>query len=89
MLDVNNMKEEQLNVVLQYVDYIQPELSPYEAPVCIYLLRNSYLASGTNEIRVGKRTIACGYVKGSRGETTNYSHISKALKQLEDKGFIK
>lgn len=83
------MSKDKLSTIFDYVDHVQPELTPYEALVYLYLLRNSYLATGSRDIRVGKRTIATAYGKGSRGKKTNYEHISKLLKSLEEKDFIK
>jgi 5-methylcytosine-specific restriction endonuclease McrA len=71
------------------VDHVLPELTPYETSVYLYLLRNSHLKSGANEVRVGKRTIAQGYGRGSKGEKTNYEHISEVLRRLEQKECIK
>jgi 5-methylcytosine-specific restriction endonuclease McrA len=76
-------------IIEQFVDYLLPELTPYETSVYLYLLGKSFIKSGTAEVRVGKRTIAAGYGKGSRGEKTNYAHISKILRRLEEKGCIK
>ncbi len=76
-------------IIEQFVDYLMPELTPYESTLYLYLLRDSYIKDDTNEIRVGKRTIASRYGKGSRGEKTNYAHVSKILHELEQKECIK
>jgi len=52
-------------IVEQFVDYLLPELNPYETSVYLFLLRNSYFQNGTDRIRIGKRTIASGCGKGS------------------------
>ena len=80
---------ENINIIEQFVDYLLPELTPYEASLYVYLFRNSFLRNGTAEVRVGKRTIATGYGKGSRGDSTNYAHVSKILQRLEQKGCIR
>jgi hypothetical protein len=77
------MEENIKNVIEQFVDYLLPELTPYEASVYLYLLRNSFMRNSNLEVRVGKRTIAAGFGKGSRGAKTNYEHISQILKNLE------
>jgi len=77
------------NIIEQSVDYLFPELTPYESSLYLYLLRNSLLRNGTNEIRIGKRTIAEGFCKGSRGGSTSYAHVSEMLASLEQKGCIK
>ncbi len=83
------MEKDIKSIIEQFVDYLLPELVPYEVSVYLYLLRNSYIRNGTGEVRVGKRTIAGGHGKSSRGEKTAYAHVSKILKGLEDKGCIK
>ena len=75
-------------IIKEFVDYLLPDLTPYETSLYIYLLRNSIL-NGQDTIRVGKRTIATAYGKGSRGENTNYAHISKIINSLEKKGVLK
>lgn len=61
--------EENIKIIIeQFVDYLLPELTPYETSLYLYLLRNSFIRNGAVEVRVGKRTIATGYGKGSRGE---------------------
>jgi hypothetical protein len=82
--------EENIKIIIeQFVDYLLPGLTPYEASLYLYLLRNSFVKNDIAEVRVGKRTIAAGYGKGSRGERTNYAHVSKILKGLEEKECIK
>jgi hypothetical protein len=83
------MEENIKTIIEQFVDYLLPGLTPYETSLYLYLLRNSFVKNDITEVRVGKRTIAAGYGKGSRGEKTNYAHVSKILKGLEEKGCIK
>ena len=83
------MDENIKTIVEQFVDYLSPELTPYEASFYLYLLRNSFIRNGTLEVRIGKRTIAAGHGKSSRGEETAYAHVSEILKKLEEKGCIK
>lgn len=75
-------------IIEQFVDLLMPELTPYETSLYIFFLRSSFLSDDMT-IRIGKRTIAEKYGKGSRGEKTNYAHISKILKGLEVKSCIK
>ena len=76
-------------IIEQLVDYLLPELKPYESSLYLYLLRNSLLRDETNKVRLGKRTIAKEFCKGSRGENTSYAHVSEMLSGLEQKGCIK
>jgi hypothetical protein len=73
----------------QFVDYLMPELVPYETTMYLYLLRKSFFKNGSVEVRVGKRTIAAGHGKASRGAETAYAHVTEILKKLEEKGCIK
>jgi len=34
-------------IIEQFVDYLSPELTPYEASFYLYLLRNSFIKNGT------------------------------------------
>ncbi len=83
------MNTEKLQEIIeQFVDLLMPELTPYETSLYIFFLRSSFLSNDVT-IRIGKRTIAGKYGKGSRGEKTNYAHVTKILKGLEDKGCIR
>jgi len=75
-------------VVKDFVDYLLRELTPYETTLYLLFLRLTYF-EGQKTVRIGKRTLAQRYGKGSRGDKTNYAHISKILKLLEEKGCIK
>lgn len=70
-----------------FIDYLLPELKPYEVVIYLYLLRRSHL-SGTSTCRVGKRTLAAEVGVGSRSEKSSYSHISDVLSSLKVKGCI-
>jgi hypothetical protein len=83
------MDENTKIIIEQFVDYLSPELTPYEASIYLYLFRNSFLKNGTAEVRIGKRTIAAEHGKSSRGEETAYAHVSEIVKKLEEKGCIK
>lgn len=82
------MKDDLQKIIGQFVDFLLPLLTPYEAGLYIFLLRNSYMKNGTREIRIGKRTIADN-LGASRGEKTNYAHVTKLVTGLEEKSCIK
>lgn len=82
------MKENLQKIIEQFVDFLLPSLTPYEAGLYIFFLRNSYVKNGAPEIRIGKRTIADN-LGASRGEKTNYAHITKLVSGLEEKSCIK
>ncbi|MDD3728983.1 MAG: HNH endonuclease signature motif containing protein [Candidatus Pacebacteria bacterium] len=82
------MKEDLQKIIEQFTDYLLPILTPYEAGLYIFLLRNSFIKNGSREIRIGKRTIADN-LGASRGEKTNYAHVTKLVNGLEEKSCIK
>lgn len=84
-----NQQKDINRIICDFVDFLMPELTPYEASVYLYLLRNTALKNSTAEIRIGKRTLALKYGRGARGAKTNYKHISKLLENLENKGCIR
>lgn len=83
------MKENFKKIIQEYVDYLLPDLTAYEATMYIFLLRNSYFENVSPEVRIGKRTISANYAHGTRGDKTDYAHITKVVKGLEAKGCIK
>lgn len=83
------MKNDLQKIMEQYVDYLMPSLTSYEATMYVFLLRNSYIKNDSPEIRIGKRTISANYAKGTRGDKTDYAHITKVVKGLEVKGCIR
>jgi hypothetical protein len=76
------------DLISDFVDYLMPELTPYETSLYLFMLRNSILRDGSKQIRIGKRTMAQGYGTGSRGVKTNYAHMTKVIKGLEQKGCV-
>jgi len=82
------MKEDLQKIIEQFTDYLLPILTPYEAGLYIFLLRNSFIKNSSREIRIGKRTIADN-LGASRGEKTNYAHVTKLVNGLEEKSCIK
>jgi len=82
------MKNDLQKNIEQFVDFLLPTLTPYEAGLYIFFLRNSYIKNNASEIRIGKRTIADN-LGASRGENTNYAHVTKLVDGLEEKGCVK
>lgn len=83
------MKElDPADVISQIVDFVLPELTPYELSFYLFLLRNSHIKHGTPELRVGKRTIAQKCGRGTRADASNFAHVTKVLNSLEAKGCI-
>jgi len=76
-------------VVQELVDYLLQELTSYEVAMYLVILRHTILNDGQRVIRIGKRTLSVRFAKGARGERTNYNHITKVLKGLEEKGCLK
>lgn len=87
------MKDKLQKIIEQYVDYLLPNLTPYEATMYIFLLRSAYIKNDSREVRIGKRTIGAklGGARGKGGSTqvTAFSHVTELVKGLESKGCIK
>lgn len=85
----------QLDMLGVIVDYLFPDVDAYEAALYIFLFRKS-LFIGETSVRIGKRSISDGFVRGARGggdgnrggHSVNYAHLSESLKSLERKGCI-
>lgn len=75
-------------IIKEFVDFLLPDLTPYEVSFYLFLFRKSYLEYGKPQLRVGKRTIAYNCGKGTRSDKTNFQHVTKVLKSLESKGCI-
>ncbi len=83
------MNEKEIkSTITDFVDFLLPELTPYEASLYLYLLRHSAFRNDSQKIRIGKRTMAQGYGTGSRGAKTNYAHMTKIISGLEEKGCL-
>jgi hypothetical protein len=82
------MSENTTKLICDFIDYLMPELTPYETSLYLYLLRHSVFKDRSLQIRIGKRTIADGYGTGSRGVKTNYTHMTEVINRLEGKGCI-
>jgi len=75
-------------VIEQFIDYLMPELTPYETKIYLYLLQHSHLKNNKNTLRVGKRTIDSGVGMGSKSKGMKQDYIKKLLGGLEEKGCI-
>ena len=82
------MKDTLQKIIEQYVDYLMPVLTPYEASLYIFFLRNSHIKNNSSEIRIGKRTIAEN-ISIVRAKTTNYKQVTTLVDGLGKKGCIK
>jgi DNA-directed RNA polymerase subunit RPC12/RpoP len=78
------------SIVASIVDFLQPQLLPYEAAIYWHLFRKSILASGEQYARVSVRGMQQGVVTSSSGQTSSlsYSSVQDALSGLEKKGVI-
>lgn len=81
------MKKDITIIIEQFVDYLMPKLTPYEASLYIFFLRNSVIKKDKKEIRIGKRTIAEN-ISSVRATTTNYAQVTKLVNGLAEKGCI-
>jgi hypothetical protein len=80
-----NLKE----IIHGFVDYVMPELTPYESTLYLLLLRLSHLSDGSPRVRIGKRRIAKQIGKSPQtAGLVSYEQITKVCKALEEKTCI-
>lgn len=74
-------------IIEDFVDYLMPELTPYEASLYVFLFRNSHMI-GEKIVRIGQRTIAQKYGQGPKKAVPSRQHVLRQIKMLEEKGCI-
>ena len=82
------MTDNTQQLIQDFVDYLMPALTPYESSLYVLLLRLTFLKDGSNQVRIGKRTISEKFGTGSQGAEISFAHVTKVLKNLENKGCI-
>jgi hypothetical protein len=82
------MTDNTQQLIQDFVDYLMPALTPYESSLYVLLLRLTFLKDGSNQVRIGKRTISERFGTGSQGAEISFAHVTKVLKNLENKGCI-
>jgi hypothetical protein len=82
------MSDKTKQLIQDFVDYLMPALTPYESSFYIFLLRLSLLQDGSEQVRIGKRTIAESFGSGAQGAEISYKQVTKVLQNLESKGCI-
>jgi len=77
-------------IVSAIVDYLQPDLLPYEAAIYWHLFRHSILANGQQYVRVSVRGLTENVITSASGqsETLSYNAVRKTLQCLEQKSAI-
>ena len=83
------MIENPIDIVLDFVDYVMPDLTPYESSLYLLLLRLSVLHDGSCDIRIGKRGVAEQVGRSSRADAPiSYAQVTDVVKGLEEKGCL-
>lgn len=88
------------DIIRDVVDYLFPELRPYEAAIYMHMLRHSIVETGTQLLRVSRRNLTSGVIKssyaGSRSgggevdvQESSYGTMRKTLEGLESIGAIR
>jgi HNH endonuclease len=78
-------------IISDVIDYLTPQLTPYQNIFYIYLLRHSIISSGTQYLRVSVRGLK-GIVASPRSDAstgTSYGQVQKCLEELTEKGAIR
>jgi len=87
------------DIIRDVVDFLLPELKPYEASIYLYMLRHSVVETGSQLIRVSRRGLRSGVVKSAYSDRPSgkesdsaaaaYKTIQTALEGLEATGAIR
>lgn len=88
------------DIVRDVVDYLFPEMRPYEAAVYMYMLRHSIVETGTQFLRVSRRSLQSGVIKSAYAGTrsggsdsdivkSSYETMRSTLEALENLGAIR
>lgn len=82
--------EDSKSIIFDFVDFVMPDLTPYESSLYLLLLRLSLLAHNSPQVRVGKRRAGEQIGKSSRGDAAiSYQQVTEVIKGLEEKGCIR
>lgn len=81
------------DLICDIVDFLQPELKPYEFAFYFWLFRNSVVFSGTQRVMVpGRRKLQDSVIKSASVADGNsqlsYNTVRKAFERLEEIGAI-
>ena len=83
------MKDEQIkNTILEFIDFLMPELTPYESSLYLFFLRNTFFKNNSFQIRIGFRIIGRGFGQGPKSKIPADKTIQNNIKQLEEKNCI-
>jgi len=79
------------DIICDIVDLLLPNLTPYQAAIYMYLIRNSILANGTPLVRVSRRGMRAGVIKSASGQsdTASYRKMQETLQALTTIGAIR
>lgn len=77
-------------IAIAVIDYLQPELLPYEAAIYWHLFRKLILGTGQQYTRASVRGLTKGVISSSSGQSKalSYSAVQYCLSGLEQKGAI-
>jgi hypothetical protein len=77
------------DIICDFVDYVMPDLTPYESSFYLLLIRLSVLQDGSPCVRIGKKRIAKQVGKSSLAAAPiSYWQVTHVSKGLEDKSCI-
>jgi hypothetical protein len=77
------MTEDIKGIICDFVDYVIPDLTPYQSTLYLLLLRLSFFANNSLQVRLGKKRIAAQLGKSSRaGATISFAQVTEVFKGL-------
>jgi hypothetical protein len=83
------MNEDSKKLICDLVDYLMPDLTPYESTLYLFLLRMSVFQNDSWQVRIGKRSLGSQIGRNPQTEgEISFAKITKITKGLERKGCI-
>ncbi len=76
-------------IVGDIIDYLMPQLTPYQAAFYFYLFRHSIISAGTQHVRVSTTDLQRVVAPPRSNENTSWNTVSECLRQLVEKGAIR
>jgi len=64
-------------ILCEVVDFLMPELKPYEAVFYMYFFRHSVVENGTQYVRVSRRSLQTGIIKSTRSGSPDRPRLSR------------
>ncbi len=76
-------------IVADIIDYLMPQLTPYQAAFDFYLFRHSVIAAGTQYVRVSTADLQRVVAPPRSNDSTSWNTVSETLRKIAERGVIR